>query len=814
MAQIKVTGEQLNIQDVANDIGADSTAINSIATGLNSDPTMDANYLRLDGTVSMTGNLDLGANNLITTGNVDGRDISADGASLDTHLTAAPFTYSHTDIDTHIGDATIHRSINDSGTSVTELFSASEIIARLAGKSDTSHTHAIGTLSDVNVGGAASGEVLSYDGANWIPIVVTKTGISNSTGGIDVYTGEVGGTLQFNGVAAGSNKITVSLDGGNNNVIVDANSANIAAGFTLNDISNVVITGPTAASYLRWNGTTDWIDSDFGVDVTTELNANSIDALSDVDTTTSPPALSEVLTWDGTNWAPSVNPSGVTTFIALTDVPSTYGTDNNQFVMVDSGATGLVFVPANIDNLFDVDTATTPPNANEVLAYNGVDWVPQDGSVKTFYKAVKSTSGTLNVGDPVYIVGHNGTYITVELANASASSSMPAVGVVGTTVTDVAAGDIVTSGVVSGFDTSSWSVGAEVYISSAGGLASPAPAGETNQIQKVGEVLVQNATTGSIHVVGAGRSNSVSNLDNGNFFIGNGSNQTVSASFATSVTAELNTNSIDELSDVDTTTKAPVLNDGLIFDGTDWVNQAIDHTTLSNIGTNSHAAIDLHIADATIHFTQASISITESQISDLGTYEPAFTKNTGFNLDLGTTAGTVSEGDHTHVVADVTDFATGVTTELGLNSVSALSDVSYIGGSPSPAVDDSLVFDGTNWTNLATVLSFNTRTGAVVPAAGDYTASEITNVAAGNISATDVQAAINELDTEKAPVADPSFTGVPILPPYTLATLPTVVEGGIIFVTDANSGAGAMCYGQVFGSPDLWIDVTTGVAVV
>lgn len=47
------------------------------------------------------------------------------------------------------------------------------------------------------------------------------------------------------------------------------------------------------------------------------------------------------------------------------------------------------------------------------------------------------------------------------------------------------------------------------------------------------------------------------------------------------------------------------------------------------------------------------------------------------------------------------------------------------------------------------VTSFNGRVGAVFPAMGDYTASQITNVPAGNISSTDVQAALNELDTEK-----------------------------------------------------------------
>ncbi|MEA9355756.1 hypothetical protein SHI21_06075 [Bacteriovorax sp. PP10] len=41
------------------------------------------------------------------------------------------------------------------------------------------------------------------------------------------------------------------------------------------------------------------------------------------------------------------------------------------------------------------------------------------------------------------------------------------------------------------------------------------------------------------------------------------------------------------------------------------------------------------------------------------------------------------------------------------------------------------------------------RTGAVVATAGDYTAAQITNTAAGNIAATTAQAAINELDTEK-----------------------------------------------------------------
>jgi len=56
------------------------------------------------------------------------------------------------------------------------------------------------------------------------------------------------------------------------------------------------------------------------------------------------------------------------------------------------------------------------------------------------------------------------------------------------------------------------------------------------------------------------------------------------------------------------------------------------------------------------------------------------------------------------------------------------------------------------------------------------------------------------------------FGTAPIRTPiYTLATLPTVVEGAIIYVSDAtgNSLTGSQC----FGNATVWVDVTTGAAV-
>lgn len=71
----------------------------------------------------------------------------------------------------------------------------------------------------------------------------------------------------------------------------------------------------------------------------------------------------------------------------------------------------------------------------------------------------------------------------------------------------------------------------------------------------------------------------------------------------------------------------------------------------------------------------------------------------------------------------------------------------------------------------------------VVAVAGSTTASGVTNVPAGNIAATNVQAAINELDTEKQPV-DPTLTSLSALgtaaDKYAYTTgVDTWVEGAI-----------------------------------
>lgn len=107
-------------------------------------------------------------------------------------------------------------------------------------------------------------------------------------------------------------------------------------------------------------------------------------------------------------------------------------------------------------------------------------------------------------------------------------------------------------------------------------------------------------------------------------------------------------------------------------------------------------------------------------------------------------------------------------------------------GSITFAVGDYVIYNGSQWEKIDTtdqVTSVFSRQGAIVATVGDYTASQITNVAAGNISATNVQSALNELDTEKAGLGiNNTFTGLTIFAP-TNSTSAVVIQNATMTTT-------------------------------
>lgn len=159
----------------------------------------------------------------------------------------------------------------------------------------------------------------------------------------------------------------------------------------------------------------------------------------------------------------------------------------------------------------------------------------------------------LTKGDVVYISGIDGNTTVVSKADADAAAKMPAFGLAAKTVGNNAALEVYTFGTLSNIDTSSYSEGDELFVSTtAGALTDTAPTGEGSLVQKIGKVTRSHASSGSIKIMGAGRTNATPNLNDGNIFIGNASNEATTASLATQVTA-LETSHDDVLVDGDFT---------------------------------------------------------------------------------------------------------------------------------------------------------------------------------------------------------------------------------------------------------------------
>ena len=161
-----------------------------------------------------------------------------------------------------------------------------------------------------------------------------------------------------------------------------------------------------------------------------------------------------------------------------------------------------------------------------------------DGAVRFSAKAGEA----LTKGDLVYVSGVSGDVPVVSKAKADDTSKMPVFGLAVTDANNNAGLQIATFGTLDGLDTSNVSEGQILYASTtAGAYTTTKPTGESSQIQNIGKVIRSHDAAGSIKIGGAGRSNDVPNLNNGKIFIGNGSNQSSTATLDTSIVVE-NTN--------------------------------------------------------------------------------------------------------------------------------------------------------------------------------------------------------------------------------------------------------------------------------
>jgi len=219
----------------------------------------------------------------------------------------------------------------------------------------------------------------------------------------------------------------------------------------------------------------------------------------------------------------------------------------------------------------------------------------------------------LTKGDPVYISGISGNKTVVSKADANDASKMPCFGIVDATVSLNADCSVVTFGTLQGLDTSGFTEGDELFVSDTGTLTTTAPTGEASLLQKLAKVTRSHQTAGSIKVMGAGRTNAVPNLNDGNFFLGNGSNQAVSADFSDSVLGEISAGtgiSISATGEIANT--APDQTVSLTGAGTTSVTGTYPNFTITGAGTTYTAGTGITLTGSEFSLTDTNTKLNTS----------------------------------------------------------------------------------------------------------------------------------------------------------------------------------------------------------
>jgi hypothetical protein len=97
-------------------------------------------------------------------------------------------------------------------------------------------------------------------------------------------------------------------------------------------------------------------------------------------------------------------------------------------------------------------------------------------------------------GDPVYVSGFNNGTSTAQVmkADAANASKMPAVGIMDADVAHNASGHMVITGTITGLNTNAYTVNAELYVNSGGGLTATPPSARAQPVARVERVNTNN----------------------------------------------------------------------------------------------------------------------------------------------------------------------------------------------------------------------------------------------------------------------------------------------------------------------------------
>jgi len=259
-------------------------------------------------------------------------------------------------------------------------------------------------------------DVMDYDN-----LKNTPSSISGGTG-IQVNSGVV----SLNSVLSGLSDVSSTTP--NSGEVLKWNGSEWAPGTDLtsgssamNDLSDVDTSGISSGQYLKWNG------SAF-VASTVTAGATSIDALTDVDTTTSAPSNGDVLTWvqADSEWAPQA-PSGGGgggSGASVQYFKLNYATNGNltSITNATSGVSATILSATGGDVEISFSGASYPPSSILIYGYahtaNQYVIMPLSTDITTRVVDAGGTSGS-----PTAFGSFSSTDLTLKLRENDTGSS-------------------------------------------------------------------------------------------------------------------------------------------------------------------------------------------------------------------------------------------------------------------------------------------------------------------------------------------------------------------------------------------------------
>ena len=409
---------------------------------------------------------------------------------------------------------------------------------------------------------------------------------------------------------------------------------------------------------------------------------------------------------------------------------------------LSEGTTNLYYTDARSRGAISLTGGNSELSYNDstgVFSYTSPTTVAETNAVTI---EVRNTTGsTIAKGVPVYISGHSGTSILVAPADANDAAKMPAIGLMSGALSNNSDGTVTSIGLITGIDLSGFSEGEILYVDTTpggttfGGLTNSPPTGETSKIQNLGKVA-RAVNNGEFVISGPGRSNATPNLDDGDIFIGNSSNQAVTSSLSTEVGTVVGGLSLNADNIGSGTLASARLPDLAV---SDFAASAIVTEAEGLSGSDNDTSIPT--TAAVIDYVDGSGSVANDATitieggTGLVTTAGDFTTNQGSNETITvthadhTTAGTVSEGGVARTLAygdafnvpSVTYNAQGHVTSTGTTALtlpaSDNTDTTYTAGTGlslsgttinhSNSVSSGTVSDGGASRTLAYSGSFN-----------------------------------------------------------------------------------------------------------